>query len=150
MKDGKIMLVASQGGHWVQLIRLLPAFTEKELVLISTFDEKPVLDCQSLEYLSVCDASRWSKFKMLKQLIQVFYLVIIHRPRFILTTGASIGVWAIVFGKMIGAKTIWLDSIANYRDISMSGKLVKRISDIHLTQWKHLTDDITLFKGSVL
>jgi hypothetical protein len=41
-------------------------------------------------------------------------------------------------GKFLGAKTIWLDSIANVEHISMSGEKVRGFTDLWLTQWPHL------------
>jgi hypothetical protein len=39
---------------------------------------------------------------------------------------------------MLGAKVIWLDSITNVRDLSMSGRMVRRIADLFLVQWPEL------------
>jgi hypothetical protein len=48
-------------------------------------------------------------------------------------------------------KTVWIDSIANAEEISKSGKLAKRFSDIWLTQWKHLTtEDGPEYLGSII
>lgn len=146
----KVMLVSSQGGHWIQLKRVLPAFSDKNIIFVSTFENEPVLEAEKSTYYSVCEASRWNKMNLIKQLIQVFVVVIKNKPAVVFSTGASIGVWAILAGKYIGAKTIWLDSIANSKKISMSGKIVRHISDIHLTQWDHLADETSQYRGSVL
>jgi hypothetical protein len=39
---------------------------------------------------------------------------------------------------MIGAKTIWLDSMANVECLSLSGQKIKGHADLWLTQWDHL------------
>ncbi|MBN1256111.1 MAG: UDP-N-acetylglucosamine--LPS N-acetylglucosamine transferase, partial [Planctomycetes bacterium] len=43
--------------------------------------------------------------------------------------------------KLIGAKTIWVDSIANGGELSLSGKLAEKYADLWLTQWEHLTTE---------
>ncbi|CAG37936.1 related to glycosyltransferase (PssD) [Desulfotalea psychrophila LSv54] len=144
------MLVSSQGGHWIQLKRLLPAFFDKELIFVSTFVNQPNLEVDNGIYFSVCDASRWAKINLIRQFLQVAIIVLKNKPDIIFSTGASIGVWAIIVGKFIGAKTIWLDSIANSNEISMSGKIVRKIVDVHLTQWEHLAGDKTKYIGTVL
>jgi UDP-N-acetylglucosamine:LPS N-acetylglucosamine transferase len=145
----KVLAVSSQGGHWIQLKRLLPAFESADLIMISTFKKLPLLP-DKCRYYSIVDASRWNKFKLVQQAFQVFKVVLKERPDKIVTTGASIGVWALLAGKLIGGKTIWIDSIANSEKISLSGLLVKSFVDYHLTQWPELQSGKTIFKGSVL
>ena len=38
----------------------------------------------------------------------------------------------------MGARTIWIDSMANVDKMSMAGRLARRYSDLWLTQWPHL------------
>jgi hypothetical protein len=57
---------------------------------------------------------------------------------------------------MMGARTIWLDSIANVDELSLSGQMAGRFADLWLTQWPHLTEADSLgqrrpaFAGTVL
>lgn len=146
----KVLLVSSQGGHWIQLKRLLPAFDTNEIVFISTFEHRPVVSREDVDYYSVCDASRWNKLKLLKQAYQVSRLVNKIKPDVVITTGASIGIWAILRGRLLGANTIWIDSIANYDKISLSGTIAKYFANHHITQWEHLSNSKTKFKGSVI
>lgn len=83
--------------------------------------------------------------------VQVALKVLRFRPDVVVTTGAAPGFAALLFGKMIGAKTIWIDSIANSEEMSSSGKHAGRIADLWLTQWEHLvTPQGPQFMGSVL
>ena len=59
----------------------------------------------------------------------------------VLSTGAAPGYFAILFGRLVGARTIWLDSIANVEQVSMSGQMVRRHADLWLTQWPHLAHE---------
>jgi len=73
------------------------------------------------------------------------------KPDVILTTGASVGLLSLIIGKHFGAKTIWIDSIANGDEMSYSGKLAKRWADVWLTQWGHLsTPSGPQYWGSIL
>jgi hypothetical protein len=57
----------------------------------------------------------------------------------------------LLFGKLLGARTIWIDSIANAEQLSVSGAKVKPFADLWLTQWPHLvTKDGPDYKGAVL
>lgn len=146
----KILAVASQGGHWIQLKRLSDVLGRYNTIYLTTYDgEKKELLKEDGHY-QVKDASRWNKFKLLIQLFNVVNIFLKVKPDVVITTGASVGIWAIALGRLLGCKTIWIDSLANYEKISLSGKLVKNICSYHLTQWAHLTDKKTQFKGTVL
>jgi hypothetical protein len=42
------------------------------------------------------------------------------------------------FGKWLGARVVWVDSIANVEELSMSGAKAGSFVDLWLTQWPHL------------
>lgn len=132
----KILAVASGGGHWVQLMRLRPAFVGEEVTFLTT-NAGYAQDVESALVI-VEDASLWDKVKLAKMFLQVAWCIFRLRPDVVITTGAAPGFAAIVFGKFLGARTIWIDSIANSEELSMSGQKARRWADVWLTQWEHL------------
>lgn len=132
-----VMLVASAGGHWVQLNRLLPAFSRCRLIFVTT-DKKYKASENGDEIHIVPDANRWNKLKVLWLAVVMFYKILLLRPNVVVSTGAAPGFFALFWAKKIGAKTIWLDSIANVDTLSMSGQKVGKYADLWLTQWEHL------------
>jgi len=145
----KILAIASAGGHWVQLLRLKPAFEGHELIYAST--KKSFADTvKGYQFYDIPDASRWNKLKLIYSLLCVFKLIFSLRPNIIITTGAAPGLMGIIAGKMIGAKTVWVDSIANVENLSMSGKIAASIADKSYTQWPDLSNSKVTFSGNVL
>lgn len=144
------MLVSSSGGHWVQLNKLLPAFEDCEKVFVTT-ESKYQSSVGDDKFLLVPDASRWNKIKVLWLALVTFKHVVTVRPNVVVTTGAAPGYFAVMFAKKLGIKTIWLDSIANVDELSMSGKMAGRYADLWLTQWEHLArPEGPWFVGAVL
>lgn len=146
----KILAVASAGGHWVQLLRLRPAFEGNIIRYIST---NPGLAGQvSPSKMSVVrDASMWDKFGLLVMAFQIAWAIIKYRPDIVVSTGAAPGFFALVFGRLSGAKTIWIDSIANAEELSLAGRKVRRWADHWLTQWPELArSDGPSYIGSVI
>ncbi len=147
-KQKKILAVSSSGGHWVQLMRLRPAWDDCTTSYLTTevTYKADVLSyasergLQQPAFYTTVLASRWSKLKLLRQLFEVMYIVLRVRPDIIISTGASLGFFAFKIGQLIGAKTIWVDSIANVEQISLTGEKVKNCSDVWLTQWPHLAE----------
>ena len=137
-RQKRILLVASAGGHWVQLSRLSPAFEDYDAFYATTFAgvEAPS-GCRPVATIS--DASRSRPDKILMLLLQLTRLIIKIRPDVIVTTGAAPGLVAIQIGKLFGARTIWIDSLANSEKLSLSGRLAEKHADLWLTQWPHLT-----------
>ena len=118
--------------------RLLPAFVSDDLHFASTEASYQQVN-PSHPFTHIPEASRNSSyFAILKQALCVFKLVASIRPDVIVSTGASVGFFALLFGKKLGAKTIWVDSIANVDSISMSGEKAKKHADLFITQWQHL------------
>lgn len=133
----KILAVASGGGHWVQLLRLRPSFNNHHVEYIST-NAGYQAEVQGVLHV-VTDANMWQKMRLLKMFIEVGWIVVKLRPDVILTTGAAPGFAAILFGRLLGARTVWIDSIANSEALSASGVKVGRLANVWLTQWEHLS-----------
>jgi len=146
----KILIVASFGGHWVQMRRLAYAFEELDQHYVST----NVCLADSVlpaSFSVVPDANLDEKLGLAFLALKMLWVVIIIRPDFVISTGAAPGFFALVFGKLLGAKTIWIDSCANIDQLSVSGSKVKYFADLWLTQWEHLAgEEGPFFRGSVL
>jgi UDP-N-acetylglucosamine:LPS N-acetylglucosamine transferase len=146
----KIMLVSSSGGHWVQLNRLNIAFQDCEKIYITTEPRYRPTVGQN-RFIIVPDASRWNKVKILWLALLMFKHILFIRPDVVISTGAAPGFLAIFWGKVFRAKTIWIDSIANIDELSMSGRKVGKYADLWLTQWEHLArPEGPQFVGAVL
>jgi UDP-N-acetylglucosamine:LPS N-acetylglucosamine transferase len=131
MKQKKLLAVASQGGHLIQLMRLKPVFDQYDASYISNQHH----DGMEQNYTAIVDANQNSKFKLLLLFMQMLWIMIRKRPDVVISSGAAPGYFALMLGKMFGAKTIWLDSIANAEELSMSGQRVGKFADLWLTQW---------------
>lgn len=150
LKRKKILAVASSGGHWTQLLRLMPAFEGHEVVFATT-QKKSQTQAGPHKLYTIPDANRNSPFHLLAVIACVLWIVLRERPNVVISTGAAPGYFALRFGKYSGARTLWLESIANAENYSLSTKLVKPYADLLLTQWPHMaTPDGPFYKGSVL
>lgn len=134
----KILAIASGGGHWVQLRRLAPAFEGAEVAFASVHADYRD-DVPGHRYHAFDDVSRFNKHKVVKVAFQIARILRRERPDVVLTTGAGPGLIALALAKpLTGARTIWIDSIANSERLSSSGAWAGRFADVWLTQWPHL------------
>ncbi len=149
-KPKVILAVASSGGHWIQLRRMRSAFEGNGVTYLTT-SAGHKSEIEDDRVLVVNDASRWNKFGLVLLALRVSWILIRLRPDIVISTGAAPGLFALAFGKLCGARTIWIDSIANAGELSMSGKLAGKFADLWLTQWPHLeAKDGPVYRGSVL
>ena len=145
-----ILAIASGGGHWTQLMRLRPAW-EGLPVVYATVSDGYRHEVDPALLFVVPDGNLQSRVALAKMAVAVLLLVLRLRPKAVVTTGAAPGFFAVVFGKMMGARTVWIDSIANADELSLSGKKAKHFADAWLTQWKHLAlPDGPHYYGGVL
>ncbi len=135
----RVLAAASSGGHWVQLKRISPAFSGMEVHYLTT-NAAHSTEVDAPVY-AVDDANNQTHLRLLLMFIQVLWLMIRIRPHVVVSTGAAPGAAAIMLGKLTGARTVWLDSIANAEELSMSGRWVRHWTDLWLTQWPQLARD---------
>lgn len=150
-KPIKVLMISSGGGHWVQLLRLRPAF-ERCVVTFVTVSRSYQADLEPGARLrTIPDASMWRKDRLLLCALCVGWIVLWERPDVVISTGAAPGYFAVRAGALLGACTIWVDSIANAEQLSLSGREAGKYVDHWLTQWPHLaTENGPYYHGSVL
>lgn len=137
MANRPVLLVASQGGHWVQLRQLAVAFADCQVVYVSTSASVSV-EVAPARLAVVPDANLQARWQLLRLAWRMAWVVLRFRPSHVVSTGAAPGFFALAFGKLVGAQTVWVDSIANAEQLSVSGRHVRRFADLWLTQWPHL------------
>lgn len=121
----------------MQLRRLAPAFEGADLVYI-TVEPSYRPEVGDAGFRVVTDATRWNKVRLMRMLLQIAWIVLREHPDVVVSTGAAPGYFAIRLGKLLGARTMWIDSIANVEHLSGSGQKIMRHADRCLTQWEHL------------
>lgn len=159
----RVMAVASAGGHWIQLCRLAPAWSGCQVVYVTTDpglrrgveEIAAALGDRAPGFHVVTEANRWQKLRLAWSLMQMVLVVLRNRPDVVVTTGAAPGFLALRLAGLLGARTVWLDSIANADELSLSGKMAGRHADLWLTQWQHLatpegSGEGPGFRGSVI
>jgi len=129
---------------------LAPAFTGCDVIYVST--NVKFIDPQHCpDFRILSDANRNTPFGAVTCLVQSAAIVWKERPDFVVSTGALPGLICLVVGRIAGARTIWIDSLANSEKPSMCGKIARHISNRWFTQWEHLSQSNKgEFEGALL
>lgn len=149
MPRKRILAVASIGGHWIQLLRITQPLDELyEVVYMSTHPK-----CKSMigknSFFHIPDFNRWTIWKAIPTMVKIFFILLKVRPSAVVTTGAAPGLLTLIIARFLLIKTIWIDSIANVKELSGCGKLAKKFAKYVYTQWPDLADDKIKYVGNI-
>ena len=148
-KPKRILAIASGGGHFVQLLRLRPAW-EGHDVTYATVHAASAVDVAPAPLLTFRDVSRADWWRLPLTLIDAIGILARVRPQVIVTTGALPPLVVLTLGKLLGIRTLWVDSIANSEVLSGSGRHAGKVATKVVTQWPQLAEPGVEHWGSVL
>ena len=129
----RVLAVASGGGHWVQMMRLRPAFASCD-VAFATTPHAAISMVNPSRLHTYADANAQTPAALIMAAFKLLWIVLRERPDVIVSTGAAGGVLAILFGRLVGAPGLFIDSIANAETLSLSARLLRRVSAV-ASQW---------------
>lgn len=128
-------LAASAGGHASELVKLESSWAGLDCFCVTT---SHVVERQLARFgrvYVVNESNRRRPLRVLKTLMSCLRILIAQRPDVVISTGAAVGCLMSVFGRLSGARVVWIDSIANAEQLSLSGRIVRPFADLVLTQW---------------
>ena len=148
----RVALFCSQGGHFTEMTRLLPGLQDFNPFIVSYHSsrEAEVRSLGDAHFIPEIGTNVW---RMLHAFWLVAGILWRERPAVIVTTGAEIGLPAMVLGKLFGARTIYVESLCRVRSKSLTGKLVYPIVDDFLVQWPEMVSVYgpkARFEGAVI
>ena len=77
-------------------------------------------------------------FKFTYNIIKSFILYVRINPKVIITTGTHTAVPMCYIGKMFGSKIIFIETFANSKTKTMSGKMIYPIANTFVVQWEDM------------
>ncbi|MBQ2409001.1 MAG: polysaccharide biosynthesis protein, partial [Bacilli bacterium] len=86
-------------------------------------------------------------FKFSFNILKSFYLYFKIRPKYIVSTGTHTAVPMCYIGKLFGSKIIFIETFANSKTKTLSGKLVYPIANLFIVQWESM---LKLYPKAVL
>lgn len=134
----KICFVSSSGGHLAHLYMLKPFWQDKERFWC-TFDKD---DARSLLEDEKLYSVYYPSNRSLKALVINTHraIKILHRehPDVIITSGAAPAIPFFWIGKLMGAKTVYIEVFDRIDKSTISGKLCYPVTDKFIVQWKEM------------
>lgn len=134
----KICLACTHGGHFVEMMRLSDAFKGSDYFFV-TYNSEATRNIRNAYFIKFEGRGLKAKMMLTKTLIKAFKILIKEKPDVIISTGGGeIAVPFCYIGKMLGAKVIFIETLARMTTPSGGGKCVYPIADLFLVQWESL------------
>lgn len=135
----KICLVCSSGGHFLELYRLNQFWSQYKHFWVTFLKEDTHYFLRKEKvYWAYYPTNRNIK-NLFKNLLLSWQVLRREKPDVIISTGAGVSVPFLYIGKLLGKKTIYIESLARISELSLSGKLVYPIVHHFFVQWPELS-----------
>jgi beta-1,4-N-acetylglucosaminyltransferase len=137
----KVALIASSGGHIYEMFCLKGFWETKERfwVTFKTSDAEYLLRDEKTVFWAAHPTVRNIK-NLIKNLFLSWRVLRTMRPDVILTTGAGVAAPFLWIGRLLGIRTVFVESITRITELSLTAKLVYPVVDRLLVQWEELAE----------
>ena len=145
----KVLFIASTGGHLDELMQLKGMFNDYDFHLItertkSTLYLKNVYP-KRVNYLVYGTYTTFLNkiiypFKLFYNTLKSFVLYLKIRPKYIVTTGTHTAGPMCLIGHIFGSKVIYIETFANSRTKSRTGRQCYKFADLFVIQWESLKE----------
>jgi hypothetical protein len=147
----RILLVASPGGHLLQMLSLEDAWgdLDRRWVTLSAADSRHLLAAEDVVFANGPTARNIPNF--FRNLGLAWRTISRYQPDVILSTGAALAVPFFVIGRLRRVRLVYVESFTRVQRLALSGRLVYPLTDAFFVQWRSTdTRRRTTYAGSVV
>jgi beta-1,4-N-acetylglucosaminyltransferase len=138
--DASVLLVASSGGHLLELLALANQYEShrRRWVTFDKPDARVLLTGESVTF--AYGPTNRHLGNLLRNLVLAFWVIMRLRPDAVITTGAGVGVPFLYVARAFGKRAIYVESLARVDRLSLSGWLVYPVATHFFVQWPELSE----------
>lgn len=136
----KILMAASSGGHLEEVLALKELKEDYEVVLITEKTAYQVSFWQDRVYeVPQVNRKEWkSMLRFVGIWVSTLRILLKEKPDAVLSTGAMVAFPALVLGKLLGKKVLFIECMFNVDEPTLTGKLTYRFADLFIVQWEEM------------
>ena len=146
-----IAMVASRGGHLTQIQKIFPKDVVGNNKTIFLTERNPKTEkLSNVYFFKILWTNPFDYLIAINKCLKIFKK---EKIRLIITTGAQIGLPAVIAGKILKIKTIFIDTIIRVKTPTYSAKFCYPFSDIFLVQHPEMKEKYgnkTKYVGGIL
>lgn len=144
-KNENVLFISSMGGHLTELLTLKPLFNKYNSMIVTEKIEE-IYDLEKRDDLKNIPI-KYLAYGTKKNLFKYFFIFAFNcfkslniflkfKPKVIVTTGTHTAVPMCYIAKIFRKKVIFIETYANIKTKTLSGKLVGPIADSVVVQWE--------------
>lgn len=134
----KICIACSAGGHMVQAKQLAPVY-EKYEHFYFTYSGGVAKEMKKTSRVrAIPNIVRHNPLSWIVGAVLSAHAVIVESPDVVISTGAGIVTFFCVFAKLLGAKLIYIESMAKVEKPTLTARFLYPFADLFLVQWPSL------------
>jgi beta-1,4-N-acetylglucosaminyltransferase len=148
----KICLVSSSGGHLTETLQILDAFDDDEIFFVTWHGSREE-DVKAIAPAYFMTPFGTSPLRLLRSVPQVLHILVREKPDAIVSLGAEIALPFFFFGKLLGIKTVFIESWCRIDGLSKTGRLLQPLADAFFVQWPQLAEicgEKARYEGAVI
>ena len=147
LSKSKVCIPTSSGGHLTHMRMLMPVLDQAADRFWVTFDKEDANTALDGERVYHCyfPTNRNLKNAVRNTLLAIKVLRK-ERPGLIVSSGAAVAVPFFIVGKLMGAKTVYVEVFDRADAPTLTGRLVRRMTDLFVVQWPEME---RVYPGSV-
>lgn len=136
------MLVASSGGHLLQLTQLKSEWpkSDRHWVTFNTADARSLLGRESVTF--AYHPTNRNPYNLARNLGLAYRLIAELRPTAIVTTGAGVAVPFCYVGRLFHARVIYIETMSMISRPSLTARLVQPAAHDLFVQWPELVPSL--------
>ncbi|MCL4294098.1 MAG: oligosaccharide biosynthesis protein Alg14-like protein [Anaerolineae bacterium] len=135
----KICLVCSHGGHLTETMQILEALAGHD-IFFATYHSAREVEVRQMARAYFTRNIGISLWRMFLATYWAFWILRREQPEVILSLGAEIALPFFYLSKLLGIKTIFIESWCRVENLSKTGRLVYPVADVFLVQWPQLLE----------
>ena len=134
----KVCLVGSSGGHLTHLQMLRPFWEEQDRFWV-TFDKEDARSLLKGEVMYPCHyPTNRNVINLIRNTVLAVKILKKEKPDLIISSGAAVAVPFFYIGKLMGAKTVYVEIFDRIDHSSMTGKMVYPVTDRFIVEWEEM------------
>ena len=140
----KVLFISSTGGHLTEMLMLNDLFKQYDYHIITEKTKSTASMIKKYKkkinflFYGTKDHLLIYPFKLIANCFKSLYYYFKIRPDFIITTGAHTAGPMCCIGKIFGSKIIYIETFANIKSKTITGKLIYHFADLFLVQWESM------------
>ena len=133
-----IAVAASAGGHLLQIQQLMPVYGKYNYFYFTFCGPKATELQRAHRVRAVPNVVRFNPWSWVRGCWLSLRVALQERPDVVLTTGAGVVVLFCLWSKLLGAKIVYIESLAKVESPTLTARLLYPFADLFFVQWPQL------------